>query len=79
MRSAVEVLGAVLLFAAAVVCWNLGATEHLFAATDEGAPEFVAVRYSGSWTAAGAACVTVAFLLLVDAVRVRFQRRSHTR
>ena len=78
MRRLSEVLGAVVLLVLAVVCWNTGVSDTVFAAKPDGPPEFVSTRYSGSWIAAAAALLLVASLLLVDAVRLTVQHRSPT-
>lgn len=78
MRRLGEVAGAVALLALAAWCWNSGVTTGVFAATPDGPPEFVSTRYSGSWIAAAAVCVTVAGLLAVDVLRVTVRSREHT-
>lgn len=78
MRRIAEIVGALLLIALAVVCWNLGVTEHAFAAVPDGSPAFVATRYSGSWIATGTASMLVATVMLIDVVRISMLGRSHT-
>ena len=78
MRRLGEVLGAVVLLVLAVVCWNIGVSDTVFAAKPDGPPEFVSTRYSGSWIAAATALLLVASLLTVDAVRLTVLGRSPT-
>ena len=78
MRRLSEVLGAVVLLMLAVVCWNAGVSDTVFAAKPDGPPEFVSTRYSGSWIAAATALLLFASLLTVDAVRLTVQGSSPT-
>lgn len=74
-----EGAGALALLLVAVFAWNSALTQATYAAVPEGAPEFVSTRYSGSSIAVATACVLLAVLLAVDAVRRTVVERSHTR
>ncbi|QCB52390.1 hypothetical protein E5720_13885 [Rhodococcus sp. PAMC28707] len=74
-----EIVAAVVFVALAILCWNAGVTETVFAAAGNGEPEYVSTRYAGPWIALGAAGVVVAGLLLIDGVRRLIQPPSHTR
>ncbi len=74
-----EIVSAVMFVALAILCWNAGVTETLFAAAGNGGPEYVSTRYAGPWIALGAVGVVIAGLLLIDGVRRLLQPPSHTR
>lgn len=78
MRRILEVVAAIGLVVSAVVCWNLGVVDTTFDAVADGTPEFVSTRYCGSWIGAATVCVVIAGLLVVDAVRITIEQRSHT-
>ncbi|MGA9873293.1 MAG: hypothetical protein WBQ44_19400 [Rhodococcus sp. (in: high G+C Gram-positive bacteria)] len=79
MRRLADVVGAAVLLVLAIVCWNRGVTERVFAAVPDGAPEFVSTHYSGSWIGAATVCVLIALLLMTNAARTTVRGRSHTR
>lgn len=74
-----EIVASVMVVALAILCWNAGVTEAVFAATGNGGPEYVSTRYAGPWIALGALGVLVAGLLLIDGVRRLLQPPLHTR
>ncbi|WP_315901292.1 hypothetical protein [Rhodococcus sp. BP22] len=74
-----EIVSAVMFVALAILCWNAGVTETLFAAAGNGGPEYVSTRYAGPWIALGAVGVVIAGLLLIDGVRRLLQPPPHTR
>lgn len=74
MRRTLECLGVLVLGALAVVCWNAGVTDSLYAAVPDGAPEFVSTRYSGSWIAVALVSLIACVLLAVDVVRLTADR-----
>ncbi len=74
-----EIVGSIMLVALAILCWNAGMTESVFAATGNGEPEYVSTRYAGPWIALAAVSVVVAGLLLIDGVRRLLQAPMHTR
>jgi len=67
LAAVVEVLLVVLLGFAAHWCWQHGIQR--FAYPLDGRPPLVATRYHGNWIAGSIALVTVAGVLLLDAVR----------
>lgn len=74
-----EIVFAVIFVVLAILCWNAGVTETVFAAADNGGPEYVSTRYAGPWIALGAVSVIVAGLLSIDGVRRLLQSPPHTR
>ncbi|MDJ0358929.1 hypothetical protein [Rhodococcus sp. H29-C3] len=75
----VEIVSAVTVVALAVLCWNTGVTDTVFAVAGNGGPEYVSTRYAGPWIALGAVGVVIAGLLLIDAVGRLLQPPAHTR
>ncbi|WP_213573104.1 hypothetical protein [Rhodococcus sp. USK13] len=71
MGSAAEIASAVVVSILAVWCWTSARVTSDFGPVAPGAPSYQGTEYSGSWIAAAAALVTVAGLLVIDAVRRR--------
>lgn len=74
-----EIVSAVIVVVLAILCWNAGVTETVFAASGNGGPEYVSTRYAGPWIALGAVGVVVAGLLLIDGVGRLLQPPLDTR
>lgn len=71
LRPGGELAVAVVAFVLAAVCWNEGTNTAPYLAIADGAPSFEVTAYSGSWLLVAAALLTVAGLLVVDAIRLR--------
>lgn len=62
-----EVVAVVVLAFVAVWCWNRGIVRLSYPI--EGREPLISTRYQGNWIGTSVACVTVAVILLLDAIR----------